>query len=324
MTAVNKRGGHNRARLLSMLLLFVASLFSHIPHAHGQNLLPPGRIAFVRAGDVWVWQNGDSSRLVEDGHLSDPRWSPSATRMLYVRSGDSYSDLILRDFDTGSEQQLTFNQSSFQEGSPDYVSTSSWVVSPDWSASGLIGYASDATADSSMILWLINDPSTPPEAAPLIDVEDDVDGISLSADGSVAAYSVRGREGEGVNTTFVSLRDLTSGQTYVLADDQGGAFDPAFSPDGLAVAVAVRGGNGVTDIWLIDRATGTRTQVTSGAQAIEPSWSPDGKWLAYVRMVDAKFELWAIPWTGSTFGEPVRLFQYDDFDSTSRVSWTLS
>jgi Tol biopolymer transport system component len=308
--------------LAACLVLAVAGT-SLVPAVGGQDELPPGRIAFVRRGDVWVWQNGESYRAIEDGAASDPRWSPSGRFMLYVRSGDSFSNLILYDFNSGIESQLTYHQSDYQQGSPDYVATSSWAVDPDWSPSGLIAFASDNTSDNSMILWLIPDLSLSPEPAAAAEVEDDIESVSVSADGSLAAYTVRERHESG-NRTYVALRDLNDGIPYVIADDPSGAFDPAISPDSESVALVIRGEDGVTDVWLVERATGNRTRVTMGAQATRPAWSPDGAWICYMRMVDFRFELWAQPVNGDTFGEPRRLFRFQNLDATSRVSWTLS
>jgi Tol biopolymer transport system component len=306
------------------ILLILASLATQATSTViGKDNFPPGRIAFVRKGDVWVWHDGKSERVIKDGAASDPRWSPTGRFIIFVRSGDSYSDLILHDLDTDTETQLTFNGSSAQEGSPDYVASSSWVLDPDWTPSGLIAFASDATSDDSVILWLIPDPALSAEPAPSAQIEDDIEGISLAADGSVAAYTVRSHDKDGGNHTYVALRDLSDGTASVLVDKPGGAFDPAISPDGQSIAIAIRAVEGTSDIWLADR-TGKLTRVTAGAQAIQPAWSPDGQWLAYVRMIDYRFEVWAQPRNGASFGEPQRLFRFQNFDATSRISWTLS
>ncbi|MEA2513493.1 MAG: TolB protein [Thermomicrobiales bacterium] len=315
-------------KLLSLrfaALLVVLASFGNLTAspAHGEDKHPPGRIAFVRKGDIWVWQNGKTERIIKDGAASDPRWSPTGRFVLFVRSGDSYSNLILYDLETDSETQLTFNQSDAQPGSPDYVATTSWVFDPDWTPTGLIGFASDATTDGSTILWLLPDPELSPEPAPAAGIEDDIEGVSLAADGSRAAYTVRARDKDGGNHTFVALRNLSDGTTTIVADKPGGAFDPAIAPDDGSVAVAIRADDGTSDIWLVDRAGGL-TRVTSGAQATEPAWSPDGRWLAYIRMIDYSFELWAVPRDGDGFGKPQRLFRFKNLDATSRISWTLS
>ena len=63
---------------------------------------------------------------------------------------------------------------------------------------------------------------------------------------------------------------------------------PAISPDGALVAYTVRETNWdedayETEIWLGDPAAGTRRQLTRGRKSSsQPSWSPDGAWIAFV------------------------------------------
>lgn len=311
-------------KLLAAILALVVSLAAQPGlTALAADDLPPGRIAFVRKGDIWVWHDGKSERVIKDGAASDPRWSPSGRFLLFVRTGDSYSDLILHDFQDGTETRLTHNGSEAQPGSPDYVASTSWAIDPDWTASGLIAFASDATVDGTVTLWLLADPGGSPQPAAAAQGEDNIEGISLAADGSVAAYTVRAHDKSGRIHAYVALRDLSNGVSKVLVDKPGGAFDPAIAPDGQSIALSIRAADGTSDVWLADRS-GNLTRVTTGAQAIKSAWSPDGTWLAYVRMIDFRFEIWAQPRTGTSFGEPRRLFRYQNFDATSRISWTLT
>jgi serine/threonine-protein kinase len=82
-----------------------------------------------------------------------------------------------------------------------------------------------------------------------------------------------------------------------------GVFDyPALSPDGKALAVSVR--DGPTHIW-IRRADGTRQKLTQeGTVNWRPSWSPDGKSIAFISnkrgggSQDA-YDAWRMPVDGS-------------------------
>ena len=73
---------------------------------------------------------------------------------------------------------------------------------------------------------------------------------------------------------------------------------PRFSPDGTQMAfISDRGGTG-NDIFVIDRNGGETRQVTTGANPTDdkrwaPSWSPDGKAIAYAAAHDWNGHEWA-------------------------------
>jgi TolB protein len=289
----------------------------------------PGRFLFARSGSVWQWQSGDTEQLLNDGAVSEPRWSPDGSQFIFVRTGNSFSDLYLRSLSDGSETQLTYNQATdYDLGTKAYVDNSTWVVDPSWSASGVIGYASDYFNEYNVLaLWVMNYAGAFPASYPPAPGEDgyiqSIEGISLSGDGSVAGFtSRRVDEDTGEYVSYVGVMDLGSGESGVLADDDGGVFDPALEPNGTRVAVSIRSGE-TTDIWLIDRDGGDRTQVTNGANATKPCWSSDGAWLAYMQMVDFKFEVWAVTVQGATIGAPQKIFNFDDIDAESGLSWFI-
>ena len=54
------------------------------------------------------------------------------------------------------------------------------------------------------------------------------------------------------------------------------------------------------DIWVLDLARGVRTRLTFGPVAnLNPVWSPDGKWIAYVFDRNGHFDLYRKPSDGS-------------------------
>jgi TolB protein len=297
-----------------------------VPRSINAQLMPPGKIAFGRKGDIWRWQNGETSVAFEDGAASDPRWSPDGSELLYVRSGDSYSDLFVRNIGSGGDQQLTYFQPALQQGTEEYANNSSWALDPYWSASGLIAFASDYfTEDGAMMLYLIASLSDGAYLAPSAQVEGNLDSVTLSTNGLVAGYTVRSTDVSNYNLTNIALRDLSDGVAYPIDTDSGSAFDPAISPDDQDVAFSIRSREtGKTDVWLANRGTGDLRQITEYAQATSPCWCPNGTWLAYIRMVDFNFEIWAMPYSAGEFGTPLKLAGFSDIDAPGGLSWSLT
>ena len=85
----------------------------------------------------------------------------------------------------------------------------------------------------------------------------------------------------------------------------------SWSPDAEQIAFAADDGTGNVDIYRVGRdgAGLSRVTVTPGVDII-PSWSPDGRTLAFTRCAGGETQVWAIPATGGiakqiTFGDGV-------------------
>src|SRR5206468_8444999 len=82
------------------------------------------------------------------------------------------------------------------------------------------------------------------------------------------------------------------------------------SPDGRYVAYTVQQANWdendfVTQIWIVQTATGERYQLTSGKKSSGgPQWSPDSRRIAFTSDRDGKRQVYLIPPAG---GEAVQL-----------------
>jgi Tol biopolymer transport system component len=286
---------------------------------------PPGKIAFGRAGNIWMWQNGQTNALFDGGGASDPRWSPGGDQVLFARTGDSFSNLILRDLASGSETALTANQAYGDIGTEEYVNNSSWALDPYWAASGLVAFVSDFfTVDGAMSLFLMNDIYSAPYPALTAQEEGNIESATLAAKGPIAGYTVRSSDVANYNTTYIALRDLNDGLAYPVINDEGSGFDPALSLDDASVTFSVRSGE-QTDLWIASRAsTSDQMRITQGEQATSPCWSPDGAWLAYFRMVDFGFEIWARPHSSGQFGDPQKLAGFKDIDAPGGMSWSMA
>jgi Tol biopolymer transport system component len=87
------------------------------------------------------------------------------------------------------------------------------------------------------------------------------------------------------------MRDLNMGTTYPMIQGVQGAYDPAISRDGEWIVASIRDSNGMSDLWLCNRLDETVTQLTSGEQASNATWSPDGDWVAYLSLDGSGFRL---------------------------------
>ena len=79
-------------------------------------------------------------------------------------------------------------------------------------------------------------------------------------------------------------------------------LSPRFSPDGQRIAFTVETPQS-TDIWILGRAQGTLTRVTSGGVNQRPEWSPDGKRILFVSDRDGSPKLWWQPADASAAAE---------------------
>lgn len=73
------------------------------------------------------------------------------------------------------------------------------------------------------------------------------------------------------------------------------------------------------DLWLVDLTTGRLERLTRGLRASQPSVSPSGGRIAYVRPADGRFDLYIYE---MSTGTARRLVRSDDWTTISQPSWT--
>lgn len=110
-------------------------------------------------------------------------------------------------------------------------------------------------------------------------------------------------------TPGIYVMEATSENVRRLSDV---GFDPAWSPDGKELVVSadrftdpVKRSLIPSQLWIVDVVSGTRRLLTNG-DAVQPSWSPGGKRIAYwaLQPGGGQRDLWTIPASG---GEAVRV-----------------
>lgn len=76
--------------------------------------------------------------------------------------------------------------------------------------------------------------------------------------------------------------------------------EPAWSADGQQIAFAARGGNGVTDIWLVrPDGTGLKQLTKNALNNSQPTWSPDSSQIAFSSNRGGSNDIWLMNSDGS-------------------------
>ncbi len=229
---------------------------------------------------------GEPRRLTTSpGSNNHPRWSPDGKSIAFVSTRGGSSQVWLLPVDGGEASQLTKLPID--------------VSGPIWSPSG------DRIAFNAQVY----PGKTPEETAAK-------DKTKAESKSKVRIYDhllIRhwdswdeGKRGHLIvaDVKTGAVKDLTPGlDVHTPPAPFGGSNDYAWSPDGKELAYTAEPVKNLawstnTDLWTVPTDGGEPKNITSknlGADA-QPVYSPDGKWIAYVRQSKAGFEadLWVL------------------------------
>ena len=286
------------------------------PPVQQANDTPPGRILYVRDGNLWLWQGGTSHQFSEGGTWSQPSFSPGGKEIAYVYWAQNFSDVFVMAADGSKPRRLTRGQS----GS---IMDNSWAFRPAWSPDGeRIAFVSDATSRFPQ-LWLMGQDGGGRRqvSLPAFYEESWVDSLAWDPNGGRLAVTAAPNM---LDPSHIYLVDVAKATAEKLTRHPNGAFDPAWSPDGQALAYIGRSGS-VGELWVRSLEGDKVAHFDKLSYVRSPAWAPDGKSIAVLAQQNGAFEIFelSVRSTASGFelGEPRALTRDAAVDPMSGMTW---
>ena len=256
-----------------------------------------GADAGVPESNLWVVDARPNSTPRQLGRGMLPQWSPDGEHLAYYTPGPRNRQLWVVDVRTGKPRQITQLKDGIQISQ--YTFFDGWWFDPLWYSwspdgtklaftsltakegvqSGMAPKASQAAlgADPKQGLPLILTSTTPYAWT--------MHGVFAASEGNERDPSARVDPWK-VGQIFIA--DVKTGQVEQLTRGNDNYFNPQWSPDGKSIVCASTEGSmnwtdfKRTNLYVLGVDSKTKRAVTAGDGVKRlPSWSPDGKWIAY-------------------------------------------
>lgn len=310
----------------------------------------PGKLLLVNSGNLVMISGEKTSQLTNSGKKYQPAWSQDGRRIAYIQREESFADLWVMNVDGTQKIRVTANEpDDLPARSKIHVLSIKWAFYPAWSPDGtLLAYISQAQPPSEindevaleypLSLYLYGTHrignGTPAGASFQVLVQADTDLLhpTWAPDSSLLVFEQLERQTpDGHRLAFFDYATSNHGLLEGQQRDQFvNAQDPDLSPDGKWL-VYIRAVEGGSDIWAVSApdaagtVVGTPQQLSADRLLRAPTWSPDGKTLAYfeARANTMYLLISSVEVSGAgklTLGPPQEVWQ-GTFDADSGMSW---
>lgn len=225
----------------------------------------PGRLLFVQQGVIWLWQGQQQKQFIGEGEAWHPTWSPDGRQIAYIERGASYSNIMLADANGQPLEQLTIYGSELPLQSLERIYDTMWALYPVWSPDG------ESISIASQY--------GPPVGSPATEY----------------------------NLALYDLPLNRRSRELIYASDNAHCGRMAYAPDGTSLVYTHTsvGRDGQQLHWL-DQESGTSEPLPgTPARSYDPTFSPDGDWLAFAARDGADTDIWVLATDALDGGSPV-------------------
>jgi Tol biopolymer transport system component len=304
------------------------------PHVHRpiQTTGPPlsGTIYVVQGGAIYRYQRGSFRQITAEEGWMQPAADPSGTRLVAVRRQSNVSEVYVLERNGRTWTQLTRNRSS-------QIELNHWSFYPRFSPDGsqvfydydpkdpYNSYRLDLTIFSSpvdpssggSVQWTDPNPYTGGDVTP----------IPLASGGLIYTKFSIDPQSKVHSQIWLQLQPGSPG--VALTDLEADCLQPAVSGDDRLLAMVCTNGQPlsaqlvVAAFYPATLSLGRAAVLVNGQLVASPSFSPDGKTVAYLAPVvpGGGFQLWAVPVTQTTAPAPRQVSTGLDLDATSAPVW---
>ncbi len=273
-------------------------------------LSPDGKtLAYNIEGEETLWLvNMEQRTSREVGHGKVPRWAPDGKQLAFYSRQSGTLQLWAWNLKSGSSTQLTQLHGGINpdptarlSGSYDDLLHYSW--SPDGKRIVFTSAVSSETTKDAGLTTADTDSDHKPGIA--TGIQQSEDGPLVLTNTTPPSWTLANlfqddHPPEGTRTLVRMLSpplvnqlftvDISTKTTNQLTSSDDGYFNPDWSPDGTKIAyVSTEGrpmtgyGPDISNVHVFNIATGQNTAITKGpGQKRLPSWSPDGKQIAFL------------------------------------------
>jgi Tol biopolymer transport system component len=289
----------------SGVYLFLGTLKSKVvqdrpvkPSVTKPKFVLPGTMFVVQDGRMFKLNAGNFKEIGPAGDWSQPTLTPDHTRLIAVTRGVHFSDLYLLDLDGNVVKRLTKNDSR-------YVEYNHWAfyprVSPD-GANLLYSYDSPKEKGVDLAVWSMPLNGAQWQARRWTDpywyTGGDISPIPLTTGGLLFVRHSIDQSTAVHSQIYYQNRALAIAKPLTTEADD--CSQPALSPDGTQLAMVCSRGKQTTALEVAPfngTALGPARVLQDGGLYASPTWSPDGKALAYFAPMGqtGHFQLWYLP-----------------------------